>query len=143
MCSSTCQQHFISQVTKSDKSLVAPIVEPEEPEQEEVVLGVPSAFCIQLFCIDERYEMRSIDFMVEAFRKFADKDYCVLTIPHTTSEFPLLQVFTRCTPRPTSTLQQELYLYHRSALLQNINVRFAVEADEEGIRYISRKVKGM
>jgi len=117
---------------------VEEVVVPEEP----VDFGDPSAFCIQLFCIDERYEMRSIDFMAEAFKKFPDKDYCVLTIPHTISEFPLLQVFARCTPKPTSTLEQELYVFHRSALLQNITVRFGTEKDTTGISYITRKYKG-
>ncbi|KAL5271061.1 hypothetical protein ACHWQZ_G001647 [Mnemiopsis leidyi] len=116
----------------------------EEPAPEEPVveLGEPTAFCIQLFCIDERYEMRSVDFMTEAFKRFPDKDYCVLTIPHTISEFPLLQVFARCTPKPTSTLEQELYVFHRSALLQNIAVRFGTEKDTEGVSYITRKYKG-
>ena len=46
---------------------------PEEP----VDLGVPTAFCIQLFCIDERYEMRSIDFMAEVFKRFPVKTLTV------------------------------------------------------------------
>jgi len=77
-----------------------------------------SAFCIQLFCIDEKYEMRSIDFLPAVFNLFPDKDYCILTMPHLVPEFPLLQSFVRVTPRKYSTLSQELYVFHRWGLIE-------------------------
>ena len=50
---------------------------PAPPEEPVVELGEPTAFCIQLFCIDERYEMRSIDFMAEAFKRFPVSGVCL------------------------------------------------------------------
>ena len=55
--------------------------------------GASSAFCIQLFCIDEKYEMRSLDFLPKAFELFPGYDFCVITVPHLVPEFPLLQQF--------------------------------------------------
>ena len=51
---------------------------PAPPEEPVVELGEPTAFCIQLFCIDERYEMRSIDFMAEAFKRFPVSSICLI-----------------------------------------------------------------
>ncbi|EDO37268.1 predicted protein [Nematostella vectensis] len=103
--------------------------------------GPCSAFCIQLFCIDEKYEMRSIDFLPAAFAQFPDRDYCVLTMPHLVSEFPLLQAFIRVTPKRHSTLSQELYVYHRWGLIESFNVRPCISSDSDAIRKVIKKLK--
>jgi hypothetical protein len=55
--------------------------------------GESNAFAIQLFCIEDKYESRSADFLVKAFEAFQDKDFCLITIPPNVPEFPLLQNF--------------------------------------------------
>ena len=56
-------------------------------------MGTPNAFSIQLFCIEEKYESRSLDFLPKAFEKFPDKDYCIITLPPNVPEFGLIQNF--------------------------------------------------
>ncbi|XP_070577295.1 cilia- and flagella-associated protein 61-like isoform X2 [Ptychodera flava] len=91
--------------------------------------GPSNCFCIQLFCIDERYEMRSMDFLPMAFELFPDRDFCMVTMPHLIPEFPLLQNFVRVTPRCPSTLPQELYVFNRSGLMQNFMVSPVCKSD--------------
>lgn len=105
-------------------------------------VGEPSAFCIQLFCIDEKYEMRSIDFLPAVFELFPEKDYCILTMPHLVPEFPLLQSFVRVTPRKYSTLSQELYVFHRWGLIESFQVRPCTSADIEGIQSVVSQLNG-
>ena len=51
------------------------------------MFGVPDVmkdfFCVNLFCVDESIAHRSADFLLPAFALFPDKDYCVITQPHT------------------------------------------------------------
>ncbi|XP_069464175.1 cilia- and flagella-associated protein 61 [Ambystoma mexicanum] len=91
--------------------------------------GDLSAFCIQLFCIDQEHETRSQDFLHFVFNLFPDKDFCIVTVPQLVPEFHLLQRFVRVVPLPTCTLSQELYIFHRSGLLSSINVRPAKSSD--------------
>ena len=71
-----------------------------------VYKGDSNVFCVQLFCIHEEFEMRSLDFLPKVFELFPDRDYCIITVPHLVPEFPLLQQFVRVTPRHSSTLPQ-------------------------------------
>lgn len=102
---------------------------PRGSSESAVYAGGSNAFCIQLFCIDERHEMRSVDFLAVAFEKFPDKEFAVITTPHMVPEFPLLQKFLRVTPKTSSTLGQELYVFHRMALSESFVVRSALPAD--------------
>ncbi|KAL9958773.1 hypothetical protein ACROYT_G035833 [Oculina patagonica] len=124
-------------------------VSPDKIEKEEEVKSTKeatieqeSAFCIQLFCIDEKYEMRSIDFLPAVFDLFPEKDYCILTMPHLVPEFPLLQSFVRVTPRKYSTLSQELYVFHRWGLIESFQVRPCTSADTEGIQSVVSQLNG-
>uniref|UniRef100_A0A8C5X985 Cilia and flagella associated protein 61 n=1 Tax=Malurus cyaneus samueli TaxID=2593467 RepID=A0A8C5X985_9PASS len=79
--------------------------------------GASNAFCIRLFCIDEKYETRSLDFLRYAFSVFPDRDLCVILVPHHIPEFPLIRSFVRTVPSCTSRLGRELYVFHRAGLL--------------------------
>ena len=46
---------------------------PKPPEK------AKNAFCITLFCMDESYESRVLDFLPHAFELFPDRDYLILT----------------------------------------------------------------
>lgn len=98
--------------------------------------GDPNAFCIQLFAIDERYEMRSEDFLMSAFELFPHLGICIITAPHLVPEFPLLQHFVRVTPRLTSVLAQELYIFHKSGLVKDFSVKYIAEPNLDDIEIL-------
>ncbi|XP_049724742.1 cilia- and flagella-associated protein 61 isoform X1 [Elephas maximus indicus] len=95
--------------------------------------GPSAAFCIQLFCIDEKHEARSLDFMNFVFSLFPDKDFCIISLPHLTPEFVLIQNFVRMVPFNNCTLEQDLYVFHRAGLLKSINIRLATVSDTPGV----------
>uniref|UniRef100_A0A674BYQ7 Cilia and flagella associated protein 61 n=1 Tax=Salmo trutta TaxID=8032 RepID=A0A674BYQ7_SALTR len=73
----------------------------------------PNAFCIQLF-----EKVTSITFMNPILFLPQDRDFCIISVPKLAPEFPLLQSFLRVVPHHTSSLPQELYIFHRSGLLK-------------------------
>nr|XP_054397601.1 cilia- and flagella-associated protein 61 isoform X1 [Pongo abelii] len=122
------QDHHVS-----SRSL-ASLILPEEPVHfRPIYRGASAAFCIQLFCIDEKYEARSLDFMNFVFSLFSDKNFCVISLPHLTPEFILIQNFVKMVPFNTCTLEQDLYVFHRAGLLKSINIRFATLLDTPGV----------
>uniref|UniRef100_A0A8C7CV05 Cilia and flagella associated protein 61 n=1 Tax=Oncorhynchus kisutch TaxID=8019 RepID=A0A8C7CV05_ONCKI len=89
----------------------------------------PNAFCIQLF-----EKVTSITFMkpISLFLP-QDRDFCIISVPKLAPEFPLLQSFLRVVPHHTSSLPQELYIFHRSGLLKTFVVSLAVSADRPAV----------
>nr|XP_033795156.1 cilia- and flagella-associated protein 61 isoform X2 [Geotrypetes seraphini] len=98
--------------------------------------GTLSAFCIQLYCIDEKYETRALDFLDFVFNLFPDKDYCIISVPQLVPEFVLLQHFVRVIPYNTCTLPHELYIFHRAGLLKSLTVRAAKSSDSLAIEVL-------
>ncbi|XP_061560064.1 cilia- and flagella-associated protein 61 [Phycodurus eques] len=113
----------------------------EEPQEgdEEVLSGtfeepsaVPNAFCIQFFFSEKNYEIRSLDLIPYIFQLFPDLDFCIITVPTLSPDFPLLQNFLRVPPRPSSLLPSDLYVLHRDGL-RSVKVRLATESDRNGV----------
>ncbi|XP_047137832.1 cilia- and flagella-associated protein 61 isoform X1 [Hydra vulgaris] len=102
---------------------------------------VESVFFIQLFFIDNKYEMRSIDFLPAVFEIFK-KDYLVVTIPHSVPEFPLLQCFQRIPPKCNSIFSQELYVFNRNGFFRSFRVRALTKKDLEGVTDLITNIKG-
>ncbi|XP_075719086.1 cilia- and flagella-associated protein 61 isoform X2 [Rhinoderma darwinii] len=131
------QKGTLSRASSSDdairgvncKTPETPSTDVERQPFRPVYKGDVTAFCIQLFCIDEKHETRSINFLSHVFGLFPDKDYCIITVPHLTPEFPLLESFVRAVPLSTCTLPQELYIFHRAGLINLIQVRAAKYTD--------------
>ncbi|XP_066578587.1 cilia- and flagella-associated protein 61 isoform X2 [Amia ocellicauda] len=103
--------------------------------------GTLNAFCVQLFVIEGKYEIRSVDFLPYIFKLYPERDFCIITVPKLTPEFPLLQSFVRVIPRHTSTFGQELYVYHRSGLFKCFNVRMAKSSDRMGIESLVQNLR--
>lgn len=101
----------------------------EQQRLEEAQEQDTNAFVISLFCIDEKYESRSADFLTKAFEAFPEKEYCLLTLPPSAQEPPLLKDFTIIPASPDGSFSHVLYLLHRDTLL--MHTEFAVS------RYIS------
>lgn len=57
---------------------------PEPPEK------AKNAFAITLFCMEAAFDSRSKDFLKHAFDRFPDRDYLIVTQPHTVAENSLL-----------------------------------------------------
>lgn len=85
----------------------------------EIPLTSQNAIVINLFCIDENYESRSCDFLRYAFKLFPEKEYIVLTQPHTIPESSLLQLFIPIQKKQSSSFEHVLYLIHKDSLLFN------------------------
>ena len=76
-----------------------------------------------LSCEPESHQQAaSSALLAAAFDAFPDKDYCLLTLPADSPELPLLAIFTRLLPPPGSALVEVLYLCHRFALLDGLQV---------------------
>ena len=75
-----------------------------------------NAFCVSVFCMDESFESRSADFLRAAFACFPQCEYAVITLPHTTVEFSLVNSFVQVEPLPSSSFGHLLYVFHRDAL---------------------------
>nr|XP_029138562.1 cilia- and flagella-associated protein 61 [Labrus bergylta] len=113
-------------------------IQTSDPQQQEETQSTgrvsekSNAFCIHCFAIDKKYEMRSADCIPYIFNLFPDLDFCIITVPTLSPEFPLLQSFHRVTRLPTSSLQNELYIFHRDEL-GSVEVRQAVAADQAAV----------
>jgi len=96
---------------------------------------VPNAFAITMFCLDKRHDCRAVDFLAPLFHVFGKEggDYCILTLPHTECESPLMPYFTHVQPTESSTFPHSVYVLHRDALLPPPTVRYAVSADLKGV----------
>eukprot|EP00742_Colponemidia_sp_Colp-10_P005991 GILJ01006412.1.p1 GENE.GILJ01006412.1~~GILJ01006412.1.p1 ORF type:complete len:1622 (+),score=306.28 GILJ01006412.1:470-4867(+) len=92
-----------------------------------------NAFCVTLFCLDELFESRAKDFLEPAFALYPDKDYCIVTQPHTSPESTLLNNFSLVPKKPSNTFSHVLYLFHRDALLAPLQVRRALVDDLEAV----------
>ncbi|XP_034555763.1 cilia- and flagella-associated protein 61 isoform X2 [Notolabrus celidotus] len=106
--------------------------EEEETQTDRLVPEKSNAFCVRFFSVHKSYDMRSVDFIPYVFGLFPDLDFCIITVPTLSPEFPFLQSFHRAQRRATSLLQDELYIFHRDGL-GNVEVRPAVAADRPAV----------
>lgn len=102
--------------------------------QNEFDLDSDKVICITLFCLDENYQARVSDFLPAIFAIYPDKEYCILTQPHTCPESRLLSMFTLALPRPTSEFTHVLYYVHRDSVSIPLAVRWAEEKDLSQIK---------
>ncbi|XP_057358665.1 cilia- and flagella-associated protein 61 isoform X2 [Manis pentadactyla] len=120
----------------SDMSLASILLPKETSYFRPVYRGASAAFCIQLFCIDEKHEARSMDFMNFVFSLFPDKNFCIISLPHLTPEFALIQNFMKVVPFNNCTLEQDLYVFHKAGLLKSINIRLATFLDTSAVEVL-------
>ena len=104
------------------------------PEPPEIA---KNAFCLVLFCMDEAFESFGIDFLEEAFAQFPDRDYMVITQPHTVQENSLMKFFTHVIKKPNNTFSHVLYIMHRDALMyKDLEIRHSKEEDLNNMDYL-------
>eukprot|EP00927_Polykrikos_kofoidii_P026521 TRINITY_DN23591_c0_g1_i1.p1 TRINITY_DN23591_c0_g1~~TRINITY_DN23591_c0_g1_i1.p1 ORF type:complete len:1577 (+),score=347.68 TRINITY_DN23591_c0_g1_i1:82-4731(+) len=86
-------------------------------------------FCVNMCCLDQTYQTQALDFLLPAFSLYPEKDYCIITQPHTAANTPLLNAFTIVPPQPQNTFSHVLYCIHRAALLGPPKVRVLTASD--------------
>ena len=97
------------------------------PEPPEIA---KNAFCLILYCIDEAFDSFGIEFLESAFEQFPERDYMIITQPHTCTENSLMSFFTLADKKPSNTFNHVLYLMHRDCLMyKHLQVRRATDRD--------------
>lgn len=81
---------------------------------------VLNAFCVKLYFVEQAFESRSIDFLMQAFDLFPDKDYLILTQPHSYFENSLLQSFIKVEKKMDSLFNDMLYIVNRESLMTSL-----------------------
>eukprot|EP00392_Amoebophrya_sp_AT5.2_P005443 g5452.t1 len=111
------------------------------------LFGVPDVmkdfFCVNLFCVDESIAHRSADFLLPAFALFPDKDYCVITQPHTSQITPFLQAFSIVPPKPSNTFGHVLFVLHRACCTNAISPTVRMLDGEEDMDALATMIEGM
>ena len=94
-----------------------------------------NAFAVTLFCMEAEFDSRSKDFLKYAFDLFPDRDYLIVTQPHTVAENTLLSKFSVVPKKSENTFAHVLYVLHRDQLYeQDITITRTVETDFEQIK---------
>ncbi|CAM9236820.1 unnamed protein product, partial [Chrysoparadoxa australica] len=113
----------LEELVKATKEAVDFRMKGEEEEEEEAPEPEinyssfpPNAFAVTLFCLEEAFESRAIDFLPHMFKLFKDRDYCILMVPSVGAEAVLLKHFIPVPPKPGSTFSHVLYIMHRDSL---------------------------
>jgi len=96
-------------------------------------------FCVNMCCLDQAYQTQALDFLLPAFSLFPEKDYCIITQPHTAPNTPLLNAYTIVPPQPQNTFGHVLYLIHRASLLGPPKVR---EMQQDDLQYLQPLMQG-
>ena len=91
-----------------------------------------NAFAITLFCMESAFDSRSKDFLKYAFDLFPDRDYLIVTQPHTIAENALLNKFSIVAKKPENTFSHVLYILHRDQLYeQDMSITRSTKEDLE------------
>uniref|UniRef100_A0A674JDP9 Cilia and flagella associated protein 61 n=1 Tax=Terrapene triunguis TaxID=2587831 RepID=A0A674JDP9_9SAUR len=97
------------------KAAGTPTLETDERDSfHPVYRGAVTAFCIQ----------------------YSVSNFCIITVPHLVPEFLLIQNFVRVNPSSNSTLDHELYVFHRAGLLKSFKVRAATTSDTPAVEML-------
>ncbi|CAD7933670.1 unnamed protein product [Amoebophrya sp. A120] len=111
------------------------------------LFGVPDVmkdfFCVNLFCVDEAIAHRSADFLLPAFALFPDKDYCVITQPHTSKITPFLQAFSMVPPKPSNTFGHVLFVLHRACCTASLTPTVRMLEGEADLDRVAAVLDGM
>jgi hypothetical protein len=94
------------------------------------VESAKNAFAVTLFCMESMFDCRSKDFLKYAFDMFPDRDYLIVTQPHTIAETALLNKFSVVAKKSENTFSHVLYVLHRDQLFeQDMHVTRTTKAD--------------
>jgi len=97
---------------------------------ESIPNSLKNCFAVTLFCMEAAFDSRSQDFLKYAFESYPDRDYLIVTQPHTVVESQLLQKFTQPEKKTTNTFQHVLYIMHRDYLYNQDMVVERIENED-------------
>ncbi|KAJ3327302.1 hypothetical protein HDU76_012035 [Blyttiomyces sp. JEL0837] len=101
-----------------------------------------NVFCISLLCIEDNFANQAIEFVKAAFTLFPDRDYCVVTVPTTLPEIPLLRNFTAVYPKSGRiTSSHCLYLLNRFGVGELVTIKRAKNADTVAVADLVQGLK--
>ena len=130
---------YITKIFESNEELYRHTVEELDdldiiPEPPEIA---KNAFCLVLYCIDEAFDSFGIEFLEAAFEQFPEREYMIITQPHTCAENSLMTFFTLVDKKPSNTFSHVLYIMHRDCLMyKNLEIRRTTEKDLLNIDYL-------
>jgi hypothetical protein len=85
--------------------------------------------------MESMFDCRSGDFLKYAFEMYPDRDYLIITQPHTIAENALLNKFTVVPKKSENTFSHVLYVLHRDQLYeQDMAVSRTTKADLDQIK---------
>jgi len=118
----------------------------ESYEDEKAVIptntSVINAFCVNLFFIEQAFESRSADFLIQAFDLFPTKDYLVIFQPHSYYENNLLEPFIKVEKKMDPLFEDLLYIIHRESLMISLlNVNYATKEDLYNSTFLFENLK--
>lgn len=100
-----------------------------------------NAFCVKVFFIEQAFESRSTDFLLQAFDAFPNKDYLIVSQPHNYTENTLLEPFIRIPKKVDSLFPEILYILHRESLLITlIKAEYSSREDLEQSVYLFENI---
>ena len=76
------------QITEASKTL-----EQLQTQGSDETSELETAFCITLFCMDDLHSTQAFELITMAFALFPKREYCLLSIPTSAQDVPLLQHF--------------------------------------------------
>ena len=109
----------------------------KDGELPEIPYENSNGIVINLFCMDEVFESRSLDFVEFAFSLFPDRDYIIITQPFTVPENSLVKNFIQVPRKKNSTFEHCLYIYHKDSLFsKELTVRRSTLSDVKQSSYL-------
>ena len=104
--------------------------------------SVINAFCVNLFFIEQAFESRSADFLIQAFDLFPNKDYLVIFQPHSYYENNLLEPFIKVEKKLDPLFEDLLYILHRESLMISLlNVNYATKENLYNSTFLFENLK--
>mmetsp|Transcript_34298 Transcript_34298/g.80184 ORF Transcript_34298/g.80184 Transcript_34298/m.80184 type:complete len:1541 (+) Transcript_34298:74-4696(+) len=133
-----CLWEALQEVMQSDEGLF--VGHPQSPMWlADLPPHAKDVFCVNMCCLDQQFQTQALDFLLPAFSLYPEKDYCIITQPHTAPNTPLLNAFTIIPPQPQNTFSHVLYLIHRAAIMGPPRVRELAEADFEMVGVLTQQ----
>lgn len=109
---------------------VGEFVEEVEPEVQLELLE-SNAFFVTLFCLDPVYDSQVVKMLQPAFDLFPDKDYCIMTVPHSAKKASIMRHLIPAREKLGGNFSHSLYVCHRASLLGPLDIAPATPADRD------------